>query len=68
MVLILNKRTIQQMLAVSIYFLTTFIPFLFVSRIIADYIGIPADVALFGVVLIILMTLYVFIISVRNII
>jgi hypothetical protein len=56
-----------QTVLIFMYFITTLIPFLLVSRLIAHYIGIPSDVALFGFVFILIIAARWLTVSVRNI-
>jgi hypothetical protein len=56
-----------QAILIFMYFITTLIPFLFVSRCIAYYIGIPSDIALFGFVFMLIIAARWLTVSVRNI-
>lgn len=63
---IIPPKVILHSIMILLYFLTVFIPFMAISQFVADYIGIPSDIILYGVVLIILTIMYIFIISIRN--
>lgn len=58
---------IAQIILIFMYFITTLIPFLFVARSIAYYIGIPSDVALFGFVFMLIISARLLTVGVRNI-
>jgi hypothetical protein len=58
---------IAQTILIAMYFITILIPFLYVSRLIAFYIGIPSDIALFGFVFMLVIAARWLTVSVRNI-
>ncbi len=58
---------IAQAILIFMYFITTLIPFVFVARCVAYYIGIPSDIALFGFVFILVIVARWLTVSVRNI-
>ena len=55
-----------QIILIFLYFITTRIPFLFISKLIANYICIPSDIALFGFVFVLIIIAHWLIVSIRH--